>query len=517
MNNLFEQTQGVKPRKNKFDLSHETKLTLSMGRLVPILCQEVIPGDRFRVSSQVFLRFLALIAPVMHRIDVTVHYFFVPNRLMWSAWQDFITGGESGLLAPAVPTFNIGNVNTISPTYLRTGSLLDYLGFPVCNTAQTPDSSRFGDNFSLLPARAYQLIYDQYYRDQNLQVTTINANFLSSGVAIGADTAMFLSLKNRAWQKDYLTSALPFTQRGNAVSVPQTAVTYRKPALLRNATTDALIPSATLTTNASSELVGAAQTSYIDNISALGSFTVNALRLSVKLQQWLETNALGGARYIEQIFAHFGVISSDARLQRVEYLGGGRNPVVVSEVLSTAPPTPTSSLPIATLAGSALAMGSSNQFSKFFEEHGIIMGILSVMPTTSYQNNMEKKWLRTVNSDYFFPEFANLGEQTITNQEGYYNPATVGLVPNGTWGYQSRYAEYKYAPGKVHSQFRESLGYWHLGRQFAAQNVLNSAFITSDPRGDIFAVPANPDNIVCQIYHSIDALRPMPYFGTPEM
>lgn len=531
MSKIFDFVPVSKPKRNKFDLSHERKLTMNMGYLYPVLCQEVVPGDKFRVNSQVFLRFLALIAPVMHRIDVTMHYFFVPNRLIWSNWEDFITGGRDGLAAPVPPQFKIADVAGVGQALLRTGGLLDHLGFPVMKTANSVNSVYNNLVFNALPIRAYLLIYDTYYRDQNVELTQLSSTFKSDGLVSAADILQQFAIRPRAWEKDYLTSCLPWAQRGNPVSIPITSgVTYRKPALLRQASNDALQVSKTVTagasvTDASGAFIGGISggpTTYLDNIASIdsSSLTVNALRSSLRLQEWLEKNARGGGRYIEQIAAHFGVISSDARLQRPEYLGGGKQPVVISQNLQTAPATG-GSTPLSTLSGYGVSVGSTNQFSKFFEEHGFIMGILSVMPRTAYQQAMPKLFTRLVNTDYYFPEFAHLGEQAVIGAEVYSDfsdAASVGSF-GATFGYQSRHADYKYVNSTVHGQMRESLSYWHMGRSFTAAPALGTTFVQAgnSVRTDIFAVTTDVDHLVCQIFHSISALRPMPYFSSPRL
>lgn len=532
---VFDTVRVKPPRRNKFDLSHERKMSIDMGTLIPVLCEEVLPGENWRVKSDIFLRFMALLSPVMHRVDVTTHFFWVPNRLIWKDFPDFITQGESGTEAPVPPKFRITNVNGIDPNAMRSGSLLDYLGFPVMDNGGVLNAYYNNHTFSVLPLRAYQLIYDQYYRDQNVQesiVEEVDANpdkFADSGEVSVATLQVLLSLRKRAWEKDYLTSCLPWAQRGNAVSVPMSStVTYRKPSLVRKASDNSLASAAGLDANLSGELSSSVDGDlYLDNIQSLaGNFTINALRQSARLQEWLEKNARGGGRYIEQLASHFGVVSSDARLQRVQYLGGGKQPVVISEVLQTAP----GDAPVANMAGHAMSVGGSNVFSQYFEEHGFVMGIMSVTPRTSYQQGYAKKWSRVSLTDYFFPEFANLGEQAVYGGEAYYNltdgsPAAQSAFTS-VFGYQSRYAEYKYIQSWVSGYMRDSLAFWHFGRKFAAGSppALNEAFIACTPRLDPFAVTEGPlaeggpvHNMIVQIYHRIDALRPIPYHSTPSL
>jgi hypothetical protein len=255
------------------------------------------------------------------------------------------------------------------------------------------------------------------------------------------------------------------------------------------------------------------------NLGEGTSVTINDLRRSIKLQEWLEKNARGGARYIEQIFSHFGVKSSDARLQRVEFLGGGKTPVVISEVLQTsATQAPEiAETPLASMAGHGISVGSTHEFTKFFEEHGIVMGIMSVMPKTAYQQGTPRMFTKFDKFDYYFPEFAHLGEQEIKNKEIYTtNDATYN---EGTFGYTPRYAEYKYRESRVCGDFRSNLNFWHLGRIFSSAPNLNSAFVHPDPTtlNRIFAVTDdNTQHLWCQVYHDIKAIRPMPKFGVPS-
>lgn len=534
---LFDKIRVLKPKRNKFDLSHERKMTLNMGPLYPCYFEEVIPGDTFRVNSQVFLRFLALIAPVMHRVDVSVHYFFVPNRLVWDNWQDFITGGRDGLAAPVAPYFTLNNVNSAGASYLKAGSLLDYFGFPTLKNAGTYNTGYNNYQFNALPLRAYQLIYNEYYRDQNVEASVLSTNFTGDGNVTGADLLSLLQLRTRAWEKDYLTSALPWTQRGGAVTLPITGTvtvptTGSSTGIWRQSGTGAVVPNGVLhgTTNLGTGTAGygtsaGATTSpeYYDPNGSMtvtsSSLTINALRLSNQLQVWLERNARAGGRYIEQLAAHFGVISSDARLQRPEYLGGGKNPVVVSEVLQTTPSSG-GSTPLAQMGGHALSIGNTNTFKRFFEEHGFVIGLISVLPKTAYQQFCDPVWNgRSTNTSYYFPEFAHLGEQAVTNGTAYsdWGDASAASTWNNTFGYQGRYNDYKYHMDEVCGQFKESLNYWHFGRTFTSQPSLNTSFIQASVRTDPFAVTTDVDHLVAQIYHKVDALRPMPYFSEPRL
>lgn len=521
---LFDSIQVGRPKRNKFDLSHEKKLSCDMGMLIPILCTEVLPGDSFRVNTECLVRFAPLLAPVMHRINVWTHYFFVPNRLLWSEWEDFITGGREGTSAPVMPNFT--NALGATSALMGIGSLSDFLG------AQWKNGSAAGVDvmtYNALPFRAYQLIYDEYYRDQNLQAALDIS--LASGAITGAELAKLLTLRKRAWEKDYFTSALPWAQRGGAVGVPITgtaAVTYMPESDVRLSGGGVGPTGSVLDVTALGQLdVGAAGAGRIENIDEItlgnASVTINELRRSSRLQEWLEKNARGGARYIEQILSHFGVKVPDSRLQRPEYLGGGRQPVVISEVLanSTFSFDGESQVVQGNMAGHGFSAGYSNGFKKGFVEHGYIMAFMSILPKTGYSQGVPKHFRRLDKLDYAWPEFANLGEQPILQSELYYDQASASGAKDIVFGYTPRYAEYKYIPSSIHGDFRDTLAFWHADRLFPSAPVLNEAFVASDPTSRIFALDSDLtdtlDKVYVQLFNRVDALRPLPYFGTPML
>jgi len=252
----------------------------------------------------------------------------------------------------------------------------------------------------------------------------------------------------------------------------------------------------------------------IDNVNT----TINDLRRSIKLQEWLEKNARGGGRYTEQIRSHFGVVSSDARLQRPEYLGGGKQPVVISEVLSTFQAADGDGEPQGNMAGHGISVGNSNGFTYRAEEHGVVIGIISVLPRTTYQQGIDRMWIRDDKFKYLWPSFGQLGEQEITNVELYMDYFNGPENNSAVFGYQSRYSEYKNQPSRVSGVFRDSLAYWHMGRIFNSQPSLDAGFVSADPTTRIFAVEdPNVEHLYCQMYHNFSAIRPLPYFGTPTL
>lgn len=510
---IFNQGQAARVKKNAFDLSHERKLSCNMSELVPILCEEVIPGDTFRLNSEIMMRLAPLISPVMHRVNVYTHFFFVPNRLVWDNWQKFITGGERGLDSPVHPFFQI---DSFAADKYAPGSLLDHLGYSSVDTVTTK-------KVNALPARAYNLIWNEYYRDQNLQdeVTILKSD--------GLDISTSLNILKRSWEKDYFTSALPNTQKGGDVRIPldtqsapiEVADNYSNGGKFYKVT------DGTPAANGTPDLQNGwledsldTKTFYFPNgtlkadLSNVNIATVEDLRRATRLQRWLERNARSGSRYIESILAHFGVVTPDYRLQRPEYLGGGKTPVVISEVLQTSSTDATT--PQGNLAGHGIAVGNTHTFQKSFNEHGFVIGILSVLPKTAYMQGMRRYHLRNDKFDYFWPEFAQLGEQPVYDIELYNNKSGDN---RDVFGYQSRYCEYKYIPSTVHGDFKDTLKFWHLSREFASEPQLNNEFIEADNIERIFAVDDEgaTDKLWIQVYHNFKAIRPIPYFNSPTL
>lgn len=502
MSKIFENLGMRKPRYSAFDLSRETKLSMKMGDLVPVYIEEIVPGDQFRVKSEIMMRLAPMISPVMHRVNVYMHYFFVPNRIIWNAWEEFITGGREGTTVNPMPIFNMAAVTG----GITEGSLADYLGLP----ATSPGSPVYQP--SALPFHAYHQIWNDYYRDPNL-TPAINVQALVSADSMNV-------LRKRCWEKDYATSALPWPQRGPAVNLPA-SVQYRDVSEVVRTSDGAHISGPLGSDNVVGNLLqdfgGGSFAARLENLEDDPiNVTINDLRTSSALQRWLEKNARGGYRYIEQILSHFGVKSSDARLQRPEYLGGGRQPVVISEVLNN---TGTTAAPQGEMAGHGLSIGQTNSFNKRFEEHGYVMGICSVLPRTAYQQGIHRHWMRKTREEYYWPEFANLGEQEVRKAEVMYNEALTEAENNETFGYQQRYAEMKYGCSSVHGDFRSTLNFWHMGRIFSLLSPpeLNEDFVTADPTDRIFAVQDGSDHLWVQMYHDVKARRPMPYFADPRL
>lgn len=587
--NIFNSIPLLKPKRNVFDLSFDNLVSLNFGDLVPIMCKEVLPGDTWQVQSSAMVRFAPMLAPIMHRVNVYVHYFFVPNRILWSDFEDFITGGRDGMANPSFPRLVFDEMWDEMGAYGQTGrdiltkhgSLLDYLGLPTLSDP-TADEDLWNGTFAgreinLLPFAAYQKIYNDYYRDQNLQDEIDVKDLVDNAVILASnvferfgepvtipvtDPANLFVLRRRAWEKDYFTSALPWPQRGGDVHLPLSGdapITFvhdddgtamDNATTLRRADNGQVVQSGgiySLDYQQDGKTTGrlAEQTDgliSVDNsnnlkadLSEVTAATVNELRRAVRLQEWLEKNARSGARYIEQILSHFGVRSSDGRLDRAEYLGGGKAPVQISEVLQTSETTNAS--PLGDFAGHGISVGNSNKFRKFFEEHGFVLGIMSIMPRSSYAGGLPRVFTKFDKFDYAWPEFANLGEQEIRLSE-IDAAATAGRDEAGTsisgknivdpvFGYTPRYAEYKFSLNELHGDFLGNMRFWHLGRIFDSPEGnkvprLNEDFIQVRSDDDnlkrIFAVEdATQHHLWCEVFNRVTVKRALPKFGAPTI
>jgi len=513
--NIFNSIQLKKPNKNFFDLTHDVKLSANLGELTPILTLECVPGDKFDLSAESIIRFAPMVAPVMHRMDVTMHYFFVPNRILWDNWEKYITNnGPSGTGVDYVaPYLTMTDSFITEPEAIAAKSLrfLDYLGIPPISTGGV------NTQINALPIAAYQAIYNEYYRDQNL-IDPVDYKLTDGNNGTSwARIAELTTLRNRAWEHDYFTASLPFAQKGAAVDIPLGQIAENAPIYKESSSATGT----TLTGTPASVFVPGSNspTTSTDLFAATGGLeveptTINDLRRAYRLQEWLEKNARGGTRYIESILSHFGVKSSDSRLQRPEYITGVKSPVVISEVLNTSGTQ--DQLPQGNMAGHGIAVSSGRNGSYYCEEHGYIIGIMSVMPKTAYQQGIPRTFLKLDPLDYFWPSFANIGEQEVQVQELY--AYTSNKVD--TFGYVPRYAEYKFMPSRVAGDFRTSLDYWHLGRIFDTEPTLSKDFIECVPSETerIFAV-TDPDaqKLYCHVLNKIKAVRPMPKYGTPTI
>tara|TARA_Y100000588_G_C14266656_1_gene930241 strand:+ start:2291 stop:3811 length:1521 start_codon:yes stop_codon:yes gene_type:complete len=506
---------------------------MSIGKITPISVMECVPGDSFNIKTTQLVRYAPLIAPVMHESSVYCHFFFVPNRILWPSWEEYITGGEDaadpGYVPPVFPYIELGG-----GTY-EAGSLMDYLGLPTGLA-----NGLNGTRVSPLPFYGYNKIFNEYYRDQNLVDDKPDTAVDGSNNAT-LFTGTWNECSNRAWQHDYFTSALPWTQKGPEATIPlgtdaplvNLTGSNNDPNLaswLRNtqgdSETSTNITSASgiapangyITDNNSNNLIrqiDITNHTEVDLTDATAS-SINDLRRAFRLQEWLERNARGGSRYIEVILAHFGVQSSDARLQRPEFLGGSATPITISEVLQTSDAA-AEDTPQGNMAGHGVSVGSSNYVSYKCEEHGYILGMMTIMPKSAYQQGIPKHFTKFDKFDYFWPSFANIGEQPIYNKELYADANDSN--DEEVFGYTPRYAEYKYLPSTVHGEFRDSLDFWHMGRIFGSRPSLNATFVEcqEDEVDRVFAVEEGDENLYVYLHNHVKARRPMPYFGTPTI
>lgn len=500
MSNIFNRTGSLIPGRSMFNLSYEKKFTCDMGQLIPIMCDEVVPGDLFKIGNQAVIRFQPLVAPVLHEINMFVHYFFVPYRLLWDNadpdnWETFISGGITGDLTPTIPTWE--------PTDTTENSLWDYMGFP---TGVDPDGAYPLD----FPRRAYNLVYNEYYRDETL----------ITAVALTNE-----SILNRCWEKDYFTSALTEQQRGTAPALPISGTTSAvwAAAQFTQAAESSVVSFNAINTTTPSMYVANANgvtnarnmfnTNTVD-LSTASTFDIADLRLAFQIQKWMERNNRAGARYVEFLKSHFGISPRDDRLQRPEYIGGSRVPIIISEVLQTSSTDVTS--PQGNLAGHGVTVSNAYCGKYHASEFGLIIGIMSVMPKPAYQQGINRQWLRRTKYDFYFPEFANLSEQAIEQAEIF----ASGLPAENTdiFGYQGRYDEMRIKHNMVCGEMRTTYDYWHMGRVFdpGTPPELNDDFVTCIPRKDIFAVPTEPGLIV-SFGNIIKAFRPLPLSAEPGL
>uniref|UniRef100_A0AAU8AZN5 Major capsid protein n=1 Tax=Dulem virus 86 TaxID=3145797 RepID=A0AAU8AZN5_9VIRU len=567
---IFNQIRIKVPKSNGFNLSHEVKQTQDFADLVPCYTEMIYPGDKFRVNTDILVKSLPMVAPLMHRIDVYVHYFFVPMRLIMGDWEEFVTGYDQGT-AKALPTLRTVPKYVVNAQYSNhnlldqlfgVGSLWNYLGFPAFSSAEYKDSN--GNCVVKIPKyliNAYRKIYNDYYRDQNLDpelsldMTTTDTNITLSSSTLSS-IAPLVALQRRCWRKDYFTSALPDAQQGPPVNImPNTsAVSFSM------TTQDANYPFTSSPRPAAGTVVkttnsGSNQTNVglnvDDGTSKLLKFdvsklkgtvthdavTVNTLRQQLRLQTWLEKLERSGHRYAELLPTMFGVRSDDARLQRVEFLGGGRQPVVVTEIQNHTY-TNSSGAPLGKQGGTSISAGSQSGFRRRFKEHGIMMCIMSIVPAAGYFQGLPRKFLFETKNDMFWHEFAHLGEQVVQNKELWYNFRADSTKNDAEFGYQSRYAELKRNQDRIAGLFAKtdetSLFYWTLARYFTPQSSTNNIIqsgttvnlnpnfmhIDKDSLRRCFAIISDQPNnqpFYVQMYHNVRALRKMPKFGTPTL
>lgn len=495
-------------KRNKFSLSNYKLFTARMGELIPCGWKEVIPGDTFQQASSVFLRLNPMVRPVMHPIQIRLHHFFVPYRLIWEDFEKFITGGVDGEGDGAV--YPVIDFAADEPDE---GELGDYLGIP---------SNPNGLVVSALPFRAYAIIYNEYFRDQDL----ISESFCDYSVASGTDVTTNLNLMLCAWEKDYFTSARDESSKGPDLTIPLAndgvvSVVDTTPSgatKIKKVTDGTNADSADLYAGTGAtvgDLTAADLTTkyYIDPNGNLevGGGTINELREAFALQRFQEARLQWGSRYTEYL-RYLGIRSSDARLQRPEYLAGGKQTIQISEVLQNSNTTSgTGVTGVGNLAGHGIGAMRTNRYRRFFEEHGIVMSMFSVRPKTMYVQGIERAWNRRTKEDFYQKELQHIGQQEILMKEIY----GQGANPDNVFGYQDRYDEYRRAESTIAGEMRGSFASpspWHFARQFSAEPVLNQSFIECGPVAAPFQVQTG-DNIQVMVNHSIQARRPIAKSG----
>lgn len=490
------------PKRNKFSRSHYNILTGNFGELLPIYWDEVLPGDIWQQSSSLLIRLSPLVKPPLHPVQVRVHTYYCPIRLLWEDHEDYFTGGQDGKQVPVHPHFQPGT--TVE------GDLCDYLGWP---------PHAYGTRkFNVLPIRAYQKIWMEHYRDQDL----ISEPVISE--SSGLDSTTEQDIRRVAWAKDKFTTCRTETQRGDDIGIPLgtdanvisngTGIpTFNVPSSSPSPL-NAVVGSQNVGWSAAQ---GTTQTASwntpnlkADLTSATGVL-IDDLRLALGKQRYMEIMQRAGARYGEYARAIFGVTNPDSRLIIPEYLGGGRSTISFSEILST---SEAGTQKVGDLAGHGISAMKTRKYRRFFTEHGIVMSLLSVVPKTIYTQQLDVENLRdenTIKEDYFMPQLQGIGDTEVYNEELKMDHAT----PDGVFGYNERYGEYRSKTSRVCAEMRSTPGYdWHFGRVFGSDPALNQSFIECNPSKRSFA-DQTVDSMQIQCYHSIQARRPIGASGLP--
>lgn len=499
-------------KKSVFDLTHDVKLSGNMGYLIPVMVFDTVPGEQFTISNEALVRLAPLVSPMFHRVNVTMHTWAVPYRLLWDNYADWFT--EKSPSSP--PAFPFMEVDGSGSNYT---ALLDYLGIP--KPTLVDNAYRRNEFISCMRLAAYQCVYNEFYRDQNL-VPEVNYKLTDGD---NTSNTELRTLRKRAWGHDYFTSNLPFAQKGEAVKMPIAgdAQVYQNYGDLTPPNTPLQVgpaPWDLVSVNVDrkvSDNVTIGNTLYAD-LGDASVTTVNEFRLALQLQKYLERAARAGTRLVEWIKGMFNETLPDYTAQRPQYIGGSKTPIQITEVLNT---TGTTELPQGNMSGRAISAVDGKQGKYRSREHCVIITMMSVMPETTYQQGIERDFLKINDpKEYLNPLFAHLGEQgTYTNElVAFHTEATA----NPTFGYLPRYAEYRTIPNRVAGDFRDTLSYWTMSRIFdtasAIPAALNQQFIECDATHRVFA-DTDPDDqkIYVHVLNRVRAVRPLPKYGTPSI
>jgi hypothetical protein len=498
----FSRVPKVDIQRSVFNRDHGLKTTFDAGYLVPIFYDEALPGDTFTMDANGFGRLATPINPFMDNLYIETFFFAVPYRLIWNNWEKFCgeqdnPGDSTDYLVPQTS----GTVTN--------STLYDYFGVP----------TDVNLSFNNLCGRAYNLIYNEWFRDQNLQDSLIVPK------DDGPDQLTNFNLKKRGKRHDYFTSALPWPQKGDAVSLPlgtqapiytnATSGSGQLGIIDGNGDLKQLV--STSSENLRMTTVNASVGNEIwTDLSDATAATINQLREAFQIQRLYEKDARGGTRYTEVIQSHFGVTSPDARLQRPEYLGGGKDRININPVAQTSSTDTTT--PQGNLSGYGTTGFTGHRFNKSFTEHSVVIGLACVFADLTYQQGLARHFSRQTRWDFYWPALAHLGEQAVLNKEIYAQGTTAD---DNVFGYQERYAEYRYKPsqitGQMRSNFAQSLDTWHLAQDFGSLPALNASFIEENPPVDRVTAVQNYPNLILDMYFKLKCARPMPTYGVPGL